>query len=297
MNWDDLKVFLALSRGGTLSETARRLKVSQPTVGRRIERLERDMEAKLFDRLADGYALTAAGERLLPMAEEMAVAAEALDRTTAAHADVIEGTVRVSVHESVSPFLIDHLAVMHSRLPDIEFELFVTHIQVNLSRREADILIREELPGASSLTTRKLGEAHYAIYGAQSYVNAHPEARAEDRYRTCDWVGFDEEHARFAGYEWLRSRLGNRAPVYRTNNGMVLRQTVANGTALGVLPCFIADADPNLVRLSAPLAEVTEPLWMLVHPDMKRRPAIRAVMDALIEAFAENKAALAGYRN
>jgi len=294
MNWDDLKVFLALSRDGTLSGTARSLKVSQPTIGRRIERLERDMAAKLFDRLPDGYALTAAGERLLPMAGDMANAAEALDRTTAAHADTIDGTVRVSVHESMSPFLINHLAAMRTQLPEVEFELFVTHIQVNLSRREADILIRETLPESSSLTSRKLGEAHYAVYGAKTYVDAHPAALTERRYADCDWVGFDEEHARFGGYAWLRERLGNRAPIYRTNNGMVLRQTVSTGAGLGVLPCFAGDGDADLIRLTPPLDDVIEPLWMLVHPDMKRQPAIRAVMDALIRAFAENKGVLAG---
>ena len=81
------------------------------------------------------------------MAQDMAHAAEALDRTTAALSDTIDGTVRVSVHESLTPFIIDHLEPMRIQLPDVEFELFVTHIQVNLSKREADILIRDELPG------------------------------------------------------------------------------------------------------------------------------------------------------
>ena len=294
MNWDDLRIFLALSRDRTLSETARKLKVSQPTVGRRIERLERDMDAKLFDRLADGYALTAAGERLVPMAQDMAHAAEALDRTTAALSDTIDGTVRVSVHESLTPFIIDHLEPMRIQLPDVEFELFVTHIQVNLSKREADILIRDELPAASSLTARKLAEAAYAVYGAKNYVDAHPAAKTDRRFQDCDWIGFDEMHARFAGYAWLTNNMGNRAPVYRTNSGLVLKDVVKSGAGLGVLPCFVGDGDPSLVRLTPPLKDVVEPLWMLVHPDMKRRPAIRAVMDALIAAFNEKKSVLAG---
>ena len=294
MNWDDLRIFLALSRDGTLSETARKLKVSQPTVGRRIERLERDMDAKLFDRLADGYALTAAGERLVPMAQDMAHAAEALDRTTAALSDTIDGTVRVSVHESLTPFIIDHLEPMRIQLPDVEFELFVTHIQVNLSKREADILIRDELPAASSLTARKLAEAAYAVYGAKNYVDAHPAAKTDRRFQDCDWIGFDEMHARFAGYAWLTNNMGNCAPVYRTNNGLVLKDVVKSGAGLGVLPCFVGDGDPSLVRLTPPLKDVVEPLWMLVHPDMERRPAIRAVMDALIAAFNEKKSVLAG---
>ncbi|MDD9878298.1 MAG: LysR substrate-binding domain-containing protein [Magnetovibrio sp.] len=235
-----------------------------------------------------------AGARLVPLAKEMAAAAEALDRTTAALADTVDGTVRVSVHESFSPFIIDHLASMRERMPDVEFELFVTHIQVNLSKREADILIRDVLPETSSLTARKLGEATYAVYGAADYVERHPAAATNRRYAECDWIGFDEEHARFAGYAWLRAKMGNRQPVHRTNNGLVLRQAVAAGAGLGVLPCFAGDADPGTVRLTPPLKEVREPLWMLVHPDMKRRPAIRAVMDALIEAFQEKKSLLAG---
>ena len=294
MNWDDLRIFLALVRDGTLSGTARKLKITQPTVGRRIERLERDVDAKLFDRLPDGYALTAAGQRLVPMAEDMAASAEAFDQTSAALAEAIEGTVRISVHESLSPFITDHLSRMRESLPDVEFELFVTHIQVNLSKREADILIRDQLPEASSLTARKLGTATYAVYGTKDYVRHHPAATTPRRYQECDWVGFDEEHARFAGYAWLRGKMGNRAPVFRTNNGMVLRETVMAGKALGVLPCFTGDNQPDLARLTLPLKDVTETLWMLVHPDMKRRPAIRAVMDSLIALFADQKAQLAG---
>ncbi len=294
MNWDDLKIFLALNRAGTLSGAARALNVSQPTVGRRIERLERHMGTRLFDRLPDGYAPTAAGLRLMPLAEEMAEAAEALDRTSAALAERIEGTVRISVNEIIAQFLIDRLAGLRQALPEIEFELFVTHIQVNLSKREADLLIRDSLPELSSLTARKLGNLRYAIYGAPDYIESHPASRTERRYADCEWVGFDEDHGRFTGYTWLRERLGNRAPVHRTNNGMVLRRAVKAGAGLGVLPCYAAAGDPRLVRLTPPLDGVNEPLWLLVHPDMKRQPAIRAVMDQLIKLFADEKPALEG---
>ncbi|MEK9725805.1 MAG: LysR family transcriptional regulator [Rhodospirillaceae bacterium] len=294
MNWDDLRIFLALVRDGTLSRTARKLRITQPTVGRRIARLEADLGAKLFDRLPDGYALTAAGARLVPLAEQMAASAEALDRTTAALSEAVDGTVRVSVHESLSPFIVERLDALRTRLPAVEFELFVTHIQVNLSKREADILIRDQLPDSSSLTARKLGAARYAVYGARAYVEANPDAATPARFRSCDWIGFDEEHARFAGYAWLLGKLGNRAPVFRTNNGMVLKEAVTSGKALGVLPCFAGDGREDLVRLTPPIAEVEETLWMLVHPDMKRRPAIRAVMDALVAMFNEDKTVLAG---
>lgn len=294
MNWDDIRVFATLARSGTLSATARALKLSQPTVGRRIDRLEHDMGARLFDRLAGGYALTAAGERLLPLADGMTRAAEAVDRSSAALADRVSGTVRISVNETLADFIVTALPGLRARLADVEFEFFVTHSAVNLSKREADILIRDCLPDASSLVARKLGRMTYGIYGAHDYVAANPEARTRRRFAECDWVGFDEDHTRFAGYAWLRDKLGNRSPVHRTNNGMVLRHVVRAGGGLGILPCFAGDGDASLERLGKPLEEVSEQLWLLVHPDLKRRPAVRAVMDELIAVFHERCGELSG---
>lgn len=285
LNWDDMRVFLAVARRGNLSAAARKLKVTQPTVGRRLRALEETLDVRLFDRLPDGFVPTTAGQELIPLAEEMERTAEALQRRQASLADGVNGTVRLSVTELTAQFLADRITDLQARLPDIEFEIAVSHLYANLSKREADLVLRECLPDQAGLIARKLADFRYAVYGAAGYVRDNPVAMTDGRYRECTWVGFDEEHAYFTQQKWLDQTLGNGMATVRVNNGALLHSVVRNGAGLGVLPCFIGDRDHDLVRVTPPLADVKSAKHIIVHPDLRRVPSVRAVMDELIDLF------------
>ncbi len=298
MNWDDLRMFLAVAREGSLSAAARSLKVTQPTVGRRLRGLEDSLHARLFDRLPEGFVPTASGTELMPLAEAMERSALAVDRHRASFTQdgdgVPRGVVRISIWETFAQFLTDHLTALRARLPEIEIEISVTHIQADLSRREADLLIRECLPDNPSLIARKIGGYTFAVYGAHDYVADHPAARGEERYTKCAWVGYDEDHAYFQNQTWLLSRLDGRSPAIRVNNGLVLHEAVRKGAGLGVLPCFAGDRDPALLRLSSPLDEIVRDLHLVMHQDLRRSPAVRAVNAALVDIFKAESGRLAG---
>jgi DNA-binding transcriptional LysR family regulator len=295
MNWDDMRIFLAVARKGNLSAAARSLKVTQPTVGRRLRTLEESLAVRLFDRLPDGFVPTAAGEELIPLAEEMERTAETLRRRQASLAERVSGTVRLSVTEITAQFLSEHVATLRERLPDIELEIACSHHNANLSKREADLVLRECLPEQQALIARRLGEFRYAVYGAAEFVRSHPIALTEGRYEACRWVGFDEEHAYFTQQKWLDQKLGKHAAAVRVNNGIVLHSVVRNGAGLGVLPCFAGDKDPALVRLTPPLADVVSTKHIIVHQDLRRVPSVRAVMDELIDLFKREAPLLAGH--
>ncbi len=294
INWDDLRIFLAVAREGNLSAAARVLKVTQPTVGRRLRALERKLSARLFDRLPDGFVPTVAGTELLPLAEEMERSAEALERRQATLADTVSGTVRISVMEIMAQFLTESLTELRERLPEVELELAVTHLGANLSKREADLLIRECLPDNPGLIARKLGGVAYAVYGEVGLVARHPAARSEARYRDCPWVSFDEEHAYFTEQQWLTERLGERVAGVRVTNGLVLHEAVRRGAGLGVLPCFAGDWDPALVRLTPPIPGIVCKQHLIVHRDLRRSPSVRAVMDELVGLFQRQMPRLGG---
>jgi DNA-binding transcriptional LysR family regulator len=294
MNWDDLRIFLAVAREGSLSAAARALKVTQPTIGRRLKGLEDALHTRLFDRLLEGFVPTEAGAELLPLAEAMERQALAVDRRRDAFTQEARGVVRISVWETFAQFLTDHLTELRERLPEVEIELSVTHILADLMRREADLLIRECLPKNPGLSARKLGSYAHAIYGARGYVEAHPESRGEARYRACAWVGYDEDHAYFLNQTWLLSRLEGRLPSVRVNNGIVLHEAVRKGVGLGVLPCFAGDRDPALQRLSPPLDDITRDLHLVMHQDLRRSPAVRAVSEALAGIFKNEAGRLSG---
>ena len=294
MNWDDMRVFLAVARDGSLSAAARHLKVTQPTVGRRLGQLESDLGTRVFVRLPDGFVPTQAGEELLPIAEDMEKAAHALQRRQATLADTVSGTVRLSVFEVPAQFMTIHLPAIRANLPEIEIELSVNHMNANLSRREADLVLQVCLPDTPGLIARKLGELSYAVYGSRAYVAATPAARGNKRYQDCEWVAFDDDHVYFDGQTWLREKLAGRAPAIRMNNGHAIHDAVRNGAGLGVLPCFAGDSAPDLVRLTAPIQGVESDLNLVVHRDLKRVPSVRAVMDELIRLFKQEAPRLAG---
>jgi DNA-binding transcriptional LysR family regulator len=293
-DWDDLRVFLTLSREGNLTATARRLEVSHPTVARRIKSLEDTIGARLFDRLPDRFALTAAGEQLLADAQAMERAAESIDRRSAGLTDTAQGMVRISAGEAMTAFLARHLPRLRHDLQCVEFELVASHMLANLSRREADLLIREQVPDLASIVTRRLGRVAYAVYGSRALKVVDS---ARDTLRRLPWIGFDDEHDYMPGQGWVLELLEGARPGVRVNNWLVLQEAARAGAGLALLPCYLGDDDPSLRRIGPILEEVAADQWLLVHRDLRDLPRVRAVMDVLIQLFQDERGTIEGRRS
>ncbi|MBI1776182.1 MAG: LysR family transcriptional regulator [Proteobacteria bacterium] len=290
-DWNDFRVFLTLAGEGKLTAAARRLEVSHPTVARRIKALEDTIGAKLFDRLPDRFVLTAAGEELMADAQAMERAAESIHRRSAGLNDTARGVVRLSAGEAMAGFIAGHLPRLRSGLQCVELELVASHQLANLSRREADLLIREEVPDLASIVTRRLGRVAYAVYGGP-HLNVGDATR--EALRRLPWVGFDDDHNYMPGQAWVLDLLDGARPEVRVNNWLVMHEAVRSGAGLAVLPCYLGDGDPRLSRQSAILEEVAADQWLLVHRDLRALPRIRAIMDALIRLFQEERARIEG---
>ncbi|MGH7124496.1 MAG: LysR family transcriptional regulator [Stellaceae bacterium] len=290
-DWGDLRVFLTLATEGRLSAAARKLEVSHPTVARRIKALEDAIGARLFDQLPDRFVLTAAGEELLADAREMERAADSIERRSVGLGDTTHGTVRISAGEAMTAFLARHLPRLRHNLNCVEFELVASHTLANLSRREADLLIREQVPHVASIVARRLGRVAYAVYGSRALEIA---GLSREAMRAMPWVGFDDEHEYMPGQSWMLELLEGARPLVRVNNWLVLHEAVRAGAGLAVLPCYVGDSDPELRRVGATLSEVAVDQWLLVHRDLRTLPRVRAVMDALVSLFEEERGALEG---
>ncbi len=290
-DWSDLRVFLTLAREGSLTAAARCLEVSHPTVARRIKALEDAIGARLFDRLPDRFVLTAAGEELLTDVKAMDRAAESIHRRSAGLSDTIHGTVRLSADEAMADFIARHLPRIRHGRKCVEIELVASHQLANLSRREADLLIRQDMPDLAGIVTRKLGRTAHAVY-------AHPDQRPADgsagALQAMTWVGFDEEHIYMPGQRWMLTLLDGARPAVRVNNWLLLREAARAGVGLAVLPCFMGDADPVLRRIGRPIEEAGTDQWLLVHRDLRVLPRIRGVMDAIIALFQSERGAIEG---
>ena len=295
MQWDDVRVFLAVAQAGSLRRAARVLRIGQPTVARRVRQLEKMLGTRLFERTPDGHRLTREGNDLLPMAQSMADAATTMDRRRAAFGDEAGGSVRIVAGEWVSRFLAPRLAELAAD-GDLSVTLAESHVDPDLERREADIFVRHGLPARGRLIRVALGTMAAAIYGEARFVAAHPDAKTEARWRRCPWVAYDAPHEYFRSMAWLTARLGDRPPRVRASRIGLQIEAIRAGAGLGILPCFAGDADPSLMRLTAAIDELEADYWLLVHPDLRAVPRVRRVVEWMRRVFTEARPALLGAR-
>ena len=286
MDWDDVRVFLAVARHGSLRAAGRVLNLSQPTVGRRLTSFEATFGGPtLFDRLPEGLRLNAAGEALVAVAEELESAALALERRRAVASPALSGTVRVSVGEWAASFLARYLAGTGGAAlpPGITLELVETQQTANLARREADLALRHHPPESGDLYITKAGMFSCAVYRR---VEAEGEA----------WVTYTEEQAHYPTARWVHERLreSGGAVALRASTMPMQSTAIRAGAGRGVLPCFIGDADPLLERLTPPVPEIAAEYWIIVHRDLRRAACVRAVIDWIHNLFNEHRQELAG---
>jgi DNA-binding transcriptional LysR family regulator len=287
MDWDDVRVFLAVARHGSLRAAGRALGLSQPTIGRRLASFEATFGGPtLFDRLPEGLRLNAAGEALIPAAEQLEGAALALERRRAAGSPALSGTVRVSVGEWAAIFLAHSLAApaASTLTPGITLELVESRETANLARREADLAVRHHPPQGGNLYVAKLGTFGCAVYRRRGF-----EGDA--------WVTYTEEQAHYPTARWVQERLRESAgsAVALRASGMPMQlAAIRAGAGRGVLPCFVADEDPLLERVTDLLPELGAEYWVIVHRDLRRAACVRAVIDWIRRVFDEQRDALAG---
>jgi len=288
MDWDDVRVFLAIAREGSMRAAGRALGLSQPTIARRLAAFESGFGgATLFDRLPDGLRLNAAGEQLVRTAESVEDAVLTLERRRAATSPVLSGTVRVSTGECAAGFLARSLSgPTTTALPSgITLELvFEPGHTANLARREADMALRHQPPETGDFYISKAGTFACAVY----------------RRRGADagaWVTYTEEQAHYAPARWVQRQVAEtRRPVALRASSMLMHlEAIRAGTGRGVLPCYVGDGHPLLERLTPPIPEIAAEYWIIVHRDLRRAACVRAVIDWVKALFAEQRDVLAGF--
>jgi len=278
MDWGHLPFFLELARTGSLSLAGRRMGVDRNTVARRVVALERELGLTLFERGPQGWSRTAAGDDLASLASRVEDDVLALARHADARDRALSGTVRLTTATHLSAYLlVPALPTLRLRHPGLVLEIAADQRTFDLTRREADLALRMGRPRDAALVTRKLAEVAYGLYASRQAG----AARAVD-FEAHPFVGFDESLASAPQERWLARVAPERRVVFRTNSTASLLEAARRGVGVAVLPRFIADADPALVRLEGPEPAHHE-LWLLVHGDLRRTPRVRAVIEWLDE--------------
>ncbi len=288
VDWDDLRHFLAVARGGTLAAAASALRINATTVGRRLAALEEEVGARLFDRTPDGYLLTPAGRDLLPRAERMEAEAFALEREVRGADQRLAGIVRVSATEMLATrFIAPRLPAFAARHPEIAVELGCTSRSVNLGRREADIALRLTRPLEEDLVTRRIASVDLSLYASRAYVAREgAPARPEESLRGHHAILFADARAFAIENDWFSARLDGARVVLRSDSVSAIYSATVAGVGIALLPRIVADADPLLQRIETSSAPEPRSVWQAVHVDLHKTARIRAVLDFFGEIMA-----------
>jgi DNA-binding transcriptional LysR family regulator len=281
----DLPLILALSRERTLAGAAERLQVDLSTVFRRLNALEGRLRVRLFDRSARGYQLTPAGERAAGAAERVETELLALDREISGRDQKLSGVLRVTASETLSHAVLPRLfAQFHELHPHIQLVLSIDNRMLDLGRREADVALRVRRPTDPSLFGRRLTGIAWAFYGPRDGgTNLRREGRTFNfaRHSVIGW----EEPARIVASDWIAANVPPDRVNYRSNSLVNQLMAIRAGLGVALLPCYLADPDDAVRRISSVLPDLASELWIVTHQDLKNTARIRAFLSVIGDAI------------
>lgn len=290
-NWDDLRVMLAIAEHGTLSGAAARLRISHPTLSRRLRQMEQRLGTRLFERTPSSFRLTAAGEDMRQLALRLRDDIAALERRIGGRDTGPGGPIRLTAPDAVSEYLLPGiLAEVCKEHPALTIDLVVSNQVLSLAQRAADIALRITGSPAESLRGRRVGTVAMAVYAARNL----PVPETLGSFTGIPWVGFDAALACSGPGTWVTRNIPESDIRLRANTLLSAAQAVRSGIGCGLLPCFVGGSIPDLVRIGAPLPALSLPLWLLVHAEIARLPRIRQACDALAEKLKQAAPLLAG---
>lgn len=297
MKWDDVRIFLAVARGGSLIAAGERLAMSPASVARHVEELERRLGVALFLRSRNGYALSDAGLAVIGDAERAEGALAALQHGATGAAASLAGTVRVAMPETfASALLMPRLTDLLVDHEGLRLEVATAVNVADLTRREADIALRLVRPSAGNVVISRIGSMSVGLYAAPDYLSRRPSALS-DGGRGHRVIGWDEKFQGLEAARWLSERLPNASLVLSATSVGAQVAACESGMGIAALPCFLAGARPGLVRIGGPEACYAQDIWIVVHHDIAATARIRAVADVLRVAVRDAAPILSGERS
>lgn len=286
-DWNRARSFLVTAEEGSLSAAARALGLAQPTLGRQVDALEKELGVVLFERVGRGLTLTPSGLDLLDHVRAMADAANRMSLAASGQSQSLEGTICISASEVYAAhFLPPFIAGLRLAEPGIDVEIVATNAASDLQRREADIAIRSFRPTQPELIARKVREDRGRLYAAPGYLDRVGHPKASDDLSGVDFIGFDRTDAMVKVLNGLGLSVSQDNFPIITDNQLVQWQLVKQGAGLGVMTEAIGDAEPLVARALPHHAPVPIPMWLTAHREVNTSRRIRLVYDRLAEALA-----------
>jgi DNA-binding transcriptional LysR family regulator len=284
-DWNDLKHFLAVARHGSTLAAAKALGLSQSTVHRRLDELEKRLDRQLVTRHPSGYKLTEMGRDMVAYAARVEEAALDFERHLAASDLGLAGTVRITCPVAVGARLMRSslIAKFNQRYPDLRVEFILNDVLFDLAKGEADIAIRATAPYDDALFGRKIADSPWAIYASRAYIARHGAIKDVSDIDRHSVALLDIETRQHVTKGWLEKVAPDARVAARCNSMTALVSAAKSGVGLVALPVIVADGEDDLVIVFGPVSDLTTDFYLLIHQDMRRTPRIRVFFDFVIE--------------
>ena len=286
VDWNDLKVFLAVARAGSIRGASESLRVAHSTVSRRMDALEFALKTRLFDRTPDGLLITPSGEELVVSAQKIEETMHAAERSVAGRDAELSGDVRFTLPLPMAVcVLTDDLARFVEENPAVNLVLELTEDLLDLSKREADIAMRFTRQGNSPpdyLVGRNLATQASCAYASKDYIHDHIFAGTQ---RNARWLGWDDV-VEFP--KWVHSAGLEPMPVTGSFNDVFVQMAFAKrGLGMAYLPCMMGDLEPSLQRVPGARPIPHTSLWVLTHPDLRDSVRLRRFREYLYDVVSD----------
>lgn len=275
MNWDDMKLFLAVARSGSVSGGARQLGVQHSTVSRRLRSLEEKLGARLIERKKSGYELTVAGENIKQSAIRIEREMLAVDETLLGKDTRLSGPLKVTaINNMASSVLMPMFAQFSETHPDVDLHIIVSNMDASLAEREADIAIRLTNSPTDTLIGKRMLTVASTIYGSREYLKKIKNKKVEAKWIGVNCCVFHKT--------WTRQYCSHQSHNFYSDDTLLTLSAIKANLGISYLPCFLGDADPLLQRYCEPEPQHDLGLWLLLHPDLKRTARVLAFRDHMM---------------
>ncbi|HEY4943760.1 MAG TPA: LysR family transcriptional regulator [Rhizomicrobium sp.] len=285
--WETYRSFLAVMTQGSLSGAARQLNLTQPTIGRHIDALEADLGLALFSRSQSGLIATQAARELLPHAQAMASAADALVRASSGADAEERGTVRLTASVMVGGEVLPPiLTAFREKHPHIAIELVLSDVTADLLRRDADIAVRMLRPRQEALLARKIGRIGLGVHAHRRYLEKHGTPLTLADMAGHAMIGYDKQTAVVQALRKLGMPLKREMFALRTDADLAQLAALRAGFGIGFMQLGIARRDPDLVHILPRLFNFEIEMWLAMHKDLSATRRMRLLFDHLAEGLA-----------
>lgn len=293
MNWDDIKVFLAITSTGGLKKAARLLQMHHSSCSRRINALEKELGLQLFDRLPSGYTLTRGGEELLLSAEEIQTQFNNIERDIQGKDLRIEGKLCLSLPNGfATQLLMPDLHQFMELYPGIQLEINMSYTNRDLARREADVAIRHVNNPPDSLAGKRVAQNHWSAYASTQYLQSHDIINEPE---SCHWLAWGDSSNHL---NWAMKDKYPTIPVRGSMFSEVLQLCgIQQHLGIASLPCYLADNVPGLERIPGATVVAREWIWVLAHKDMVKNARVRVLINFLAASFSNYSSLIEGKLN